>query len=137
MCNPTFGEIFLGSLAVICSLVLASYAVHFSRSRRNPLWWIVAGGSALFAIGVVGQRAVVLNSVQSGGGCGKTVAAHTNIWDASIGVPLTVVHLSMVSAVGAFIGVLGACLLLFFERVDDEAGSPVAVGPISDALDAN
>ena len=117
MCTPGIFAIIVSSVAVVGALILGCYSVSFALSRQNPLWWLCAGGSAIFVLGMIGQRAYYLSPAQAAGGCSKTVSGHPGIWDASITLPLSSVSLDLVALVGVFATLLGGCLMLFFEKV--------------------
>jgi hypothetical protein len=115
MCAPSVWSIVLGSVAVVGGLTLASYAVYFGFTARNPLWFLQALGSLAFVAGVVGQRAYYLGADQVANGCTKTVSPHPGLWDASVTLPIISIHLDYVSVIGVFITALGFCLMMFFE----------------------
>jgi len=121
MCAPSIWSVVVGCLAVIGGLTLASYAAYFGFRTRNPLWFIEAAGSLVFVAGVVGQRAYYLGADQTAGGCSKTVSQHPGIWDADV----TFIHLTFVSVIGIFVGVLGFCLMMFFEPSRPAHATPV------------
>jgi hypothetical protein len=115
MCAPNVWSIVLGSVAVVGGLTLASYAVYFGFTARNPLWFLQALGSLAFVAGVVGQRAYYLGADQVAAGCSKTVSPHPGLWDASVTLPIVSIHVDYVSVIGVFVAAMGFCLMMFFE----------------------
>ena len=108
MNSPHWYEIVIGCLGVAGGCLLASWTLWFAVHDRNWLMAIVGLGAVVFTAGVVFQQA------QAAAG------SPTNLWTASITVPVIGVAISQVAVVGLLMALVGTSLVLFFERVVPE-----------------
>jgi hypothetical protein len=116
-------DVVIGVIAVVVGLVAAAAAVHAAGRTRNWLFLVCAVGSAVFVLGVVGQRVFPSEDTRK---LEPLQASRTTPgpWDAGVNIPVINIGATPVAVGGLLLAVVGLSLVLFFEAVPEEEPAP-------------